>query len=624
MKVGTGFTDGTVQFYDNSMDIANYAGASHCSTEQCLGFKPKEPPYVFRKGNSSLLIIASSSVRESVHTPGAADCGSVSPAGFLRMQAFYYSLQHIEKLVGFTFNTAFIDFCYSDQRAYSLLEQLFQPEFLTIEDDAGKIINFTYDSIVAAVGDNSSGISVILQGFLKLFSIPQLSYSSTSASLSDHFLFPTFIRNVPSDSEQGVSMVQIAKRIGIQNIGVIHSDTLYGMPGGEKVKQTVHQERDMCISFEATISANNREKDIKSAVEYLVSPEHKTMAFLIFCEDYIIEDILNGLERSALKYTWTEHGRFFIASETWGRKPHLIENRNDVTRGSITFDFDQDSFQWTVNGETNHFKDFLSALTTANHQNDHLFLMSWQDNFNCSVKGKYDTVRKSSCSSECNLVSSSAGCTGRWTFDFEEVYAKRMVMAVYSIGYAIYDALTEGKCSSKYCENIFTNTSKIEFRDRLLRTEIPDQVVTAVDPNPSRNMSPFDGKGDGRANYEVSNIDVKAPEYELIYEVFEGEVSLREGRQPTYFPGGQEALMTQILHLKCPQNVEVTISSQQEQLPSFSNLSDLENIKKALDYSTANFWISTVTLVILLVFTPAVGHYAYYTMLPGEATYDKL
>ena len=57
---------------------------------------------------------------------------------------------------------------------------------------------------MAVIGPGSSGESAQAQAVLKLpaFRTAQISYSATSPSLSEHALYPTFLRTAPSDAYQ--------------------------------------------------------------------------------------------------------------------------------------------------------------------------------------------------------------------------------------------------------------------------------------------------------------------------------------------------------------------------------------------------------------------------------------
>ena len=59
------------------------------------------------------------------------------------------------------------------------------------------------------IGPFRSDVAVVAN-FLRVFNIPQVSYSSTTPVLSNKDLYSYFLRTVPSNSYQGKAMVDVA------------------------------------------------------------------------------------------------------------------------------------------------------------------------------------------------------------------------------------------------------------------------------------------------------------------------------------------------------------------------------------------------------------------------------
>ena len=63
---------------------------------------------------------------------------------------------------------------------------------------------------------------------LRLFKIPQVSYASTSAALSDKSRFEYFARTVPPDNFQARAMVDILQYFNWTFISTVNSEGDYG------------------------------------------------------------------------------------------------------------------------------------------------------------------------------------------------------------------------------------------------------------------------------------------------------------------------------------------------------------------------------------------------------------
>ena len=73
--------------------------------------------------------------------------------------------------------------------------------------------NGELDRIVGIIGGQSSEISLQLANLLRLFHIPQVSYMSTSSTLSDERLYQYFFRTVPSDTNQVDAIIDILRQV---------------------------------------------------------------------------------------------------------------------------------------------------------------------------------------------------------------------------------------------------------------------------------------------------------------------------------------------------------------------------------------------------------------------------
>ena len=62
---------------------------------------------------------------------------------------------------------------------------------------------------MGVVGGSSSAISAAISNALSTDYIPQISYSSTSTSLSNKRLYRRFLRTIPSDAYQAAAIVEI-------------------------------------------------------------------------------------------------------------------------------------------------------------------------------------------------------------------------------------------------------------------------------------------------------------------------------------------------------------------------------------------------------------------------------
>ncbi len=85
--------------------------------------------------------------------------------------------------------------------------------------------------VVGIIGAASSSVSKAIATVAAQKKIPQISYSSTSPSLSDKQLYPYFMRVVPPDSQQGSALAHIIQNFKFTDIATISTSDDYGLGG---------------------------------------------------------------------------------------------------------------------------------------------------------------------------------------------------------------------------------------------------------------------------------------------------------------------------------------------------------------------------------------------------------
>src|SRR3990167_11070432 len=129
------------------------------------------------------------------------------------------------------------------------------------------------------IGEAASAVSQIVAIAGGVFKVPQISYSSTAASLSSKSDYPLFSRMVPPDNQQGRAFVELIKKYGWENkVSAISTSDEYGVGGitkfideGEKFGVTVKAYQQFLVGA----------KDI--SVELRELKNSGSRVFLAFC-----------------------------------------------------------------------------------------------------------------------------------------------------------------------------------------------------------------------------------------------------------------------------------------------------------------------------------------------------
>ena len=82
---------------------------------------------------------------------------------------------------------------------------------------------------------------------VRLFSLFQVSFFSTSPELSNKQRFEYFSRTIPSDHYQVKAMVEIVRRLGWSYISIIYEESNYGVKAFEELEELL-AEYNICIA----------------------------------------------------------------------------------------------------------------------------------------------------------------------------------------------------------------------------------------------------------------------------------------------------------------------------------------------------------------------------------------
>ncbi|MHA2337177.1 MAG: ABC transporter substrate-binding protein, partial [Candidatus Hodarchaeales archaeon] len=78
------------------------------------------------------------------------------------------------------------------------------------------------------IGSSGSSVSAAMQNELKQVPIIQISYASSSPTLSNRTEYPYFMRVIGPDSDQGLAIVDLVDSFGFTKGAIIHQDDLWG------------------------------------------------------------------------------------------------------------------------------------------------------------------------------------------------------------------------------------------------------------------------------------------------------------------------------------------------------------------------------------------------------------
>ncbi|XP_062946023.1 vomeronasal type-2 receptor 26-like [Cynocephalus volans] len=283
---------------------------------------------------------------------------------------------------------------------------------------------------VALVGDTRSVLSVAMARLLGLYKFPQVSYSSTLASLSDKTQFPSFLRTLASDVMFSHAITQLVIHFRWSWVNILAQDDDFGQQGSSLVTQELTQ-AGICIEFHLYIPFRQSLKKINAIVQKMESCTATVV--LVFLNNLNFQLVLQGLLGRGV------FGKVWVSIDTLHTALALtMPGISQVLQS--TFSLLQHSIQ--VPG----FPEFLARLHPSRTPEDMFMERFWEVNFACTWPHKNPGPAGNS-----TMVGEVQFCSGneslsRQEYPFQEVSrVDAAYSAVYSIAHALQDLVV--------CEN---------------------------------------------------------------------------------------------------------------------------------------------------------------------------
>ncbi|XP_067839950.1 G-protein coupled receptor family C group 6 member A-like [Heptranchias perlo] len=357
--------------------------------------------------------------------------------------------------------------------------------------------NYTdYQPIVkAVVGESYSELSIPIGRIFNVILMPQISFASSAAILSDKVRFASFLRTVPSDIHQTEALARLVSNSQWNWIGIIATDDDYGKSAMNDFISKA-QNHDICIAFQELIPTYVGDEQSDERIQALVSKIENTpnaSVIVLFAKPPLVIKLFNEIIQRKVARTW-------IASDAWSISRAVAMMQNIQKVGNI-FGF---SFKnGNIPGFLTHLKNLRPRPGTLNK-----FIDEYRQlRFTCSDEYINYTKTCGSSSQRCSLpdslkLVSPLACTktNESFADFDDDYLVRNVelggtyatfLAIKSIAHALRNLL---KCQEGACQRT------LDFAPwRLL------QALKTVNFTEAGRQLYFDKSGDSTNGYDLIN-----------------------------------------------------------------------------------------------------------------------
>ena len=259
------------------------------------------------------------------------------------------------------------------------------------------------------IGAAASRVSVPVANLARLYEMPQISYSSSSATLSSRDRFTFFYRTIFPDNIQVKALISLLIEFEWNHISIIYSSNQYGRKATEDL-EILAGENDICIDRSLRIPDEN--------------PNYGTIAELLNGGDAEVV-IVFASQRNALYLlgNYTKIGQHrnltWIASDAWSQAKSVIGRFSSTLIG-----------MFGVKPTSEHlesFHNYIDELTIASNLRNPWFPEYYSALTHCSVN------------TTCNTTASITS-----VYDYQQEHSiPRVTEAVYAFAHALQDYLDD-------------------------------------------------------------------------------------------------------------------------------------------------------------------------------------
>ncbi|KAM8893149.1 metabotropic glutamate receptor 3 isoform 2-T3 [Spinachia spinachia] len=444
-----------------------------------------------------------------VHEKGAGmeECGRVNEdRGIQRLEAMLFAIDRINEdsllLPGVSLGVHILDTCSRDTYALEQALEFVRASLTKVDDTEFICPDGSYalqdDSplvIAGVIGGSFSSVSIQVANLLRLFQIPQISYASTSAKLSDKTRYDYFARTVPPDFYQAKAMAEILRFFNWTYVSTVASEGDYGETGIEAFEQEARM-RNICIATSEKVGRSNAKKSYEAVIRQLLQKPNARVAVLFLRSDDARE-LLAAAARLNTSFIW-------VASDGWGAQESIVKGNEVTAEGAITLELAANPLP-----EFNRY--FLNLNPVKNHRNP-WYREFWEQRFQCSLGGGgaaggggpgvgLGGTALPPCDMDLSLDKNNFEPESKIMF---------VVNAVYAMAHALH-YMQRSLCfnTTKLCDSMKALDGRRLYRDYILNVSF----TAPFSPPGSETVVKFDSQGDGVGRYNIFSYQRSADRY---------------------------------------------------------------------------------------------------------------
>lgn len=406
------------------------------------------------------------------NSPSGCDENGVHREHTLRTEAILYAVDRINErkdiIPNITLGAIIIDSCYITDK---IVQQI-----VDIVNGHVKVKNhFGLLSVpVGMVGTSSSSRTTAVAPTIQSYNIPIISFSASSAVLSDKYVYPLFFRPIASDVKQAQAMVDLLNHYGWTYFGCVFSSTHYGTYGiRELIQQANYKGMRVAYQVQLDDTITNDEKGLDYVFSHFIASRmHRVKVIVAFLETRHAEALFLTAERHNVT------GLVWVGSDSFTDSDTAAASR--FALGSIGVVFHT--------GILDDFGRYIDSINARNYTRNPFYLDLVESTLKCHLKEENMLKYPEPCPEDARLVYRDISTGGE---------SSPTIDCVLSLAYGL-DFLIRRHCPKSAGKLCSDGKSQIGA--------IPSMMTEVIFNGSSGEQIMFDSKGDGVGRYDFINL----------------------------------------------------------------------------------------------------------------------
>ncbi|KAI5621965.1 taste receptor, type 1, member 2, tandem duplicate 2 precursor, partial [Silurus asotus] len=197
------------------------------------------------------------------------------------------------------------DFCLHNQNFPSILDFISDNGRINVSGKENK------HNIIGLVGPYGSTEALAIAPLFMMDFIPMISYASSSYDLSNKWVYPSFLRTVPTNQDLIMVIIKLIQQFGWNWVAFISSDDSYSQNGLDLFRSSI-KDTSICLAFFYEITLTSNYTDILKKIESL-----NINVIIVFT----LEDTARAIVKTAIEINVRD--KVWIAGDAWSMDAEL-------------------------------------------------------------------------------------------------------------------------------------------------------------------------------------------------------------------------------------------------------------------------------------------------------------